>query len=115
MNNLSIIDEVNDWLSCTVEEDYSEQDVLQHLAENGCQSGMVGGLIYYSETSAFYERHKSEISNLLRDMLDDCGCSVSELFGEKWDESDPLANDTMNQNLLSWFAFEEIASRKGGN
>ena len=110
----SIMDEVEEWISDTVEDDYTEQDILQHLAENGCQSGMVNGLIYYSDTCAFYERHKSEISNLLRDMLDDCGCSVSELFGEKWDEFDPLANDTNNQNLLAWFGFEQVASMKGG-
>jgi len=109
-----IMDEVDEWLADNVEDDYSERDILRHLAENGCQSGMVNGLIYYSDTCAFYERHKSEISNLLRDMLDDCGLSVSELFGEKWDESDPLASDTTNQNLLAWFAFEEVARSKGG-
>jgi len=33
------------------------------------------------------------------------------LFGDKWDKSDPFADDTNNQNLLAWFGFEETARR----
>lgn len=29
------------------------------------------------------------------------------MFGDKWDEEDPLAQNTFNQNLLAWFGFEE--------
>ena len=28
----------------------------------------------------------------------------SELFGNKWDKEDPLAQDDYNQNLLAWFS-----------
>ena len=31
----------------------------------------------------------------------------SDLFGDKWDKEDPLAQDICNQNLLAWFGFEE--------
>ena len=39
----------------------------------------------------------------------------SELFGEKWDKEDPLAQDDYNQNLLAWFGFEETLRNIGYN
>ena len=111
---MDILEEVNNWIADNVSADCSERELLEQLAEHGCQSGMVAGLIYYSDTCAFYERHKAEIGLTLRDVLDDCGCSVREFFGKKWDDCDPLANETGNKNLLAWFAFEEVARRKGG-
>lgn len=84
------------------------KDVLHH----GCQSGMVGELIYYNDTVAFYNKYKRDINNLLVDIMDETGFeSPSEIFGEKWDNEDPLAEDTSNQNLLAWFGFEETCSR----
>lgn len=83
-------------------------DVLWH----GCQSGVVGSLIYYSDTVRFFERHKEEIGELLHEALWECGTNdPKDLFGDKWDEEDPLALDACNQNLLAWFGFEE-AMRK---
>jgi hypothetical protein len=79
-------------------------DVLQH----GCQSGMVGGLIYYSDTKAFYQNFKEEINTLLYELMSDTGeYSPKGMFGDKWDEEDPLALFDLNQNLLAWFGFEE--------
>ena len=82
------------------------EDVLQY----GCVNGMVSALIYYNQTKAFYERHKEAINNFLGDTLSNLGfnCPV-DIFGDKWDKKDPLALDTHNQNLLAWFAFEEVA------
>ena len=87
--------------------DYNDylQDVIQH----GCVSGMVSGLIYYDDTRRFFVDHKEEINHLLTEILESTGLSVSELFGNKWDDADPLALDTQNQNLLVWFAYEETA------
>jgi hypothetical protein len=83
---------------------------LTDLAKGGCESGMVGELVYYRETCAFYETHKADINALLANMLDDMGAkSAAELFADKWDAEDPLALDVQNQNLLAWFAFEETA------
>ena len=89
--------------------DYSDKkaiftDVLYH----GCQSGIVGSLIYYTDTVAFYKRHREEINALLQETMDECGSyNPSDLFGDKWDKEDPLVLDTYNQNLLAWFGFEE--------
>lgn len=100
---------VREWIYEQLEEGYTS--CLDDLAQNGCQSGMVSELIYYNDTVAFFRRHKKEINDLLRECLDSCGCTVDELFGNHWDSSDPLAEDTQNQNLLAWFAFEEMAQR----
>ena len=87
-------------------------DVLYH----GCISGIVGELIYYKDTTAFYQRFKQEINSLLYDVMASTGLySPSLLFGDKWDKEDPLATDTFNQNLLAWFGFEETLRNIGSN
>lgn len=92
------------------EENYSCFEVLQ---KHGCQTGMVGGLIYYEDTAKFYKKHKAEINVLLYEMLSSTGLSTSELFGDKFDKEDPLCFEENNQNLLAWYGFEETASRIG--
>lgn len=39
--------------------------------------------------------------------------SPIELFGDKWNKEDSLANDDYNQNLLAWFRFEETLHNIG--
>ncbi len=83
---------------------YIFTDVLHY----GCQSGVVGELIYYSDTVRFYKQYRNEINALLYETMNGMGIySPSGLFGNKWDKEDPLAQDTYNQNLLAWFGFEE--------
>lgn len=83
-------------------------DVIQH----GCVSGTVSELIYYTDTVEFYNKYKRDINDLLAEAMDNYGTdSPSDIFGEKWDSEDPLAEDTHNQNLLAWFAFEETTYR----
>lgn len=81
------------------------KDVLNH----GCESGIVGELIYYNDTIVFYEKYKKDIKDLLKDQLEQTGYnSPSELFGDKWEDEDLFIEDTNNQNLLAWFAFETV-------
>jgi hypothetical protein len=88
------------------------EGVFSDLFYGGCQSGMVGHLIYYKDTIAFYRKHRREIESLLKDLMSDLGeKSPAALFGDKWDDDDPFARDTQNQNLLAWFGFEEAARR----
>ena len=87
-------------------------DVLYH----GCQSGIVGELIYYTDTVRFYKQYRNEINELLYDAMNSTGLySPSDLFGEKWDKEDPLAQNDFNQNLLAWFGFEETLRNIGYN
>ena len=100
---------INEW------QDYSDKkNIFTDVLNYGCQSGIVGSLIYYSDTVAFYKRYKEEINEILYQTMNDCGVySPSELFNEKWDKEDPLANETCNQNLLAWFGFEETLRNIG--
>lgn len=82
---------------------------LNDLAQGGCQSGIVGELIYYTDTVKFYQTHRAEIKSMLREMIKDCGCTIEELFRNKWDAEDMFAEEENNQNLLAWFGFEETA------
>jgi len=93
--------------------DYDDpQEFINDLMSHGCISGMIGELIYYSDTMAFYETHKENISALLAETMDGLGAdSPRGVFGDKWDASDPLILEGTNQNLLAWFAFEETANR----
>ena len=92
-----------------LEDDYTLEEFVADLSTGGCQSGLVGELIYYSQTEKFYLEWQTEINDLLYRMLDETGLSPAELFGDKWDEADPLALHQLNRNLLAWFAFEETA------
>lgn len=85
-----------------------KKNIVTDVLDYGCQSGTVGHLVYYSQTTAYYKKHKTEINDLLYDAMDECGThDPSQLFGDKWDKEDPLAIDVTNQNLLAWFGFEE--------
>ena len=90
---------------------------LADLRQGGCASGMVTEMIYYTDTVRFFKRHEQEITALLANLLSDVGSSPKELFCSGWDEDDPSARETHNQNTLAWFAFEQtafdLASRNG--
>ena len=88
---------------------YSDKkNIFTDVLYYGCQSGMVGSLIYYNQTTAFYKQHRYEINELLYNLMSETGLyAPKELFGKKWDEEDPLAIEDFNQNLLAWFGFEE--------
>ena len=85
---------------------------INDLLYGGCQSGIEGSLIYYSDTIAFYKKYQTEIKELLKELLEETGFkSPEELFGKKWDSDDIFAEDTNNQNLLAWFGFEETVRK----
>jgi hypothetical protein len=87
-----------------------EESYFRELFTYGCQSGIVCGLIYYSETKAFYQNNRDEIAVLLSDLMNEVGAKTPvDLFGDEFDSNDPLCVKTSNQNLLAWFAFEETA------
>lgn len=80
------------------------------LMHGGCQAGTVGHLIYYRDTVAFYRRHRKDIAALLKEAMEESGLKgPGALFGDKWDDTDPLSLDDPNCNLLAWFGFEEAA------
>lgn len=68
---------------------------FQDLFRGGCASGFIGGLIYYTDTWAFFDAYYDEI-NVLR---------------EKYEEStgEPLRIQGDLKNYLAWFGFESTA------
>jgi len=67
------------------------KDLLSH----GCQSGMIGSLIYYSDTHDFYDRFYREIEELRYDLEQ----SLGETLQPKGDL----------KNWFAWLGFEETA------
>ena len=85
-------------------------DVLYY----GCRTGVVGFLIWYTDTVRFYKQYKKEIDELLYEYMSDTGIySLPELFGDRWDKEDPLGNSDFNMNMLAWFGFEETLRKIG--
>ena len=97
--------------------DYSDKSgIFTDVLHYGCQSGVVGELIYYPDTVRFYKQYRQEINELLYRLMEKMGSDApSDLFGDKWDKEDPLAQDDYNQNLLAWFGFEETLRAVGYN
>lgn len=90
------------------EEPVYRESYVKNVLNHGCQSGIVGELIYYTDTAKFYKKYQREIDQLLKEIMEETGVfSPKELFGDKWDDKDPLARKELNQNLLAWFGFEE--------
>ncbi|MFW6174067.1 MAG: DUF7222 domain-containing protein [Elusimicrobiota bacterium] len=107
--------ELEDYVIDYVLENYdtpeSAENFILDVQEHGCVSGIVNELISYYDTIQFYDEYKKEINYLLSKTLSSTGLSIKELFGDKWDEDDPLALERINQNLLAWFGFEETLSK----
>jgi len=79
------------------------EDVMNH----GCQSGVCSGLIYYSDTTKFYDKYQEEIEDLLQENKDSIyGSDMSrpEFIATLNGSAEDL---TQEKNLLAWFAYEE--------
>ena len=96
-------------LNSKVCHNYPIESALNDLSYGGCQSGFISEMIYYSDTTKWYNRYKDEINELLKEFIWQCGGKIKDVFGKRWDEEDPLCLETHNQNLLAWFSFEETA------
>ena len=59
--------------------DYSDKKyIFTDVLHYGCQSGVVGELIYYSDTVRFYKQYRQEINALLYEIMNGTGlCSAT--------------------------------------
>lgn len=71
------------------------ENFFSDLLTYGCQSGMIGKLIYYCDTHKFYDTHYDEIEALR--------VELEQSFGE------PLQPNGDLKNWFAWLAFEETA------
>ena len=87
-------------------------DYMREILDHGCSSGIVGELIYYNDTLAFYTKYKNDINIMLQETMEEMGSySLKDIFGKNFDDSDPLLQETSNQNLLAWYAMEETTRK----
>lgn len=82
---------------------YSCIENMESDYSHGCASGIIGELIYYKDTIAWFKRYRHEISELLKYSE----IRPSDIKG--FDDDDLFCEDTYNQNLLAWFSFEYVA------
>lgn len=74
---------------------HNVSDFFTDLLSHGCQSGMVGSLIYYSDTHKFYDAHYHDIEELRYDL--------ERSLGETLKPQGDL------KNWYAWLGFEETA------
>lgn len=79
-------------------EDYESfeevRDFMEDLRNYGCSSGMIGELIYYSDTREFFINNLDEIQDYLNILIQEHVYSISEL----------------DYNEIVWVVFEGIAN-----
>ena len=93
---------IKEWVTNNLEEGQVAEVVL-----HGCSGGVVGELIYYADTCAFYKKYKEEIWQKLSDMADDLGePSILHLI-VTFNGSTEVGSETQLHNLLAWWACEE--------
>jgi|SRR5690625_2082249 len=87
-----IISEVANFVMESTDEDEEAKVLLQDIAQYGCMSGVVGDMIYYSQTHEFFDTHYEEIEELR---------SEYDFNVEPYDDL---------KNKLAWFAYEVRAN-----
>ena len=70
---------------------------FSHILNYGCATGMIGSLIYYNDTHAFFDTHYYRIEELRKEYEEGTGTSL-QMNGDL-------------KNTLAWFAFEETTYR----
>ena len=90
---------IREWLL-----DTQERSTIEDVTRHGCQGGTISELIYYHDTSAFYQKYQDEIWDKLEDTRADMGLdSILKLIATF---NGHVGSDLQLQNLLAWWATE---------
>jgi len=96
-------DSILDWLLET-----QDKSTIKDTAEHGCSGGVIGELIYYADTVAFYKKYQDEIWRRLNDMAQDMDCeSILHLIAT-FNGVSNVGSPVQLKNLLAWWAAEEV-------
>jgi len=91
-------------------QNYSKEEI-NDIVNYGCGSGACSGLIYYKDTTAFYNEHENEIWEQLEEDTENQGFhNVMELIGS-FNGAEQIGNEAQFQNLLTWYIVELRAFR----
>lgn len=77
------------------------EDILTH----GCVSGMVGSLIYSTDTTAFFDKYVDEIYDLIEDYGPD---EFLEMISANVSATEILVNADTAKNWITWRAYEDV-------
>ena len=93
---------INSWL---LQGEKEERFLISDIAKHGCAGG-IGGLVYYRETSAFYDDHAAEIWAMVSDAADAAGIANGLMLYNICKNPDSLE---ILKNDLVWWAVEVAA------
>ena len=93
---------INSWL---LQGEKEERFLISDIAKHGCAGG-IGGLVYYKETSAFYDDHEAEIWAMVSDAADAAGIANGLMLYNICKNPDSLE---ILKNDLVWWAVEVAA------
>ena len=96
-------DSILDWLLET-----QHKSTIEDVTRHGCSGGTISELIYYADTSAFYEKYKEEIWRRLSDMADDLGCDSILHLIVTFNGAKEVGSELQLRNLLAWWAAEDV-------
>ena len=96
-------DSILDWLLET-----QDKSTIRDTAERGCSGGTISELIYYADTSAFYNKYKDEIWRRLGDNANDLGEDSILHFIATFNGAKNVESALQLKNLLAWWAAEEV-------
>lgn len=91
------------------------EDLFKHMEDivkYGCQSGCVSSLIYYKDTTRFFDNYRSEILEYVNDYINEC--SEDEYL--QLNKGDIVISKNQKRftdeekNFLTWFIYEEIVN-----
>ena len=109
--NTDLEQEIKEIIINNIEDYENPKNFFTDLAQYGCVSGMVSEFVWYSDTVSFCKRHKEDINEAISEIMDCYGVtSLAELLGNRFDNTDFLCIGDQNQNLITWFIFEETCA-----
>ncbi len=85
-----------------------DRETLRDIAHHGCDAGWPG-LTYYSDTCKLYAKFSGEIWQLASDMADDMGEKNVLTLIARFGGAGNVSDGCTFENLMVWFACEQIA------
>lgn len=71
-------------------------EYVRNIQQYGCASGIVNNMIYYRDTTAFFNDHADEIFTLLNECIEEGMTDAN--------------NITFSRNELAWWSFEIVTN-----
>ena len=100
MTKLTIMS-ITDWVTKNL-----SQGTIKEVVQNGCISGVVQDLIYYSDAVAFHDQHEDEIWDMLYEYANNTGeNSVMHMIAKM---NGNIASMMQLKTQLTWWAVEEV-------